>query len=287
MKLIIGSHNDCKAPDYFLGTVKQALLNKANALMFYVGAPQTSFRVPIENFKYQEAKRLWLEAGNDYNDIIVHAPYIINVGKPLEETFPTEFLISEIKRLEYLELNKLVLHPGASTKQSMAEALDNVVQRLNIVIKETKNVTILLETMSGKGTEIGSKLEELFYIIRNVQDKKRIGICLDTCHLNDAGYDLKDFDKLLDYIYSEVGDVIYCLHVNDSKNELGAHKDRHENIGFGSIGFSRLIDIIYNPKLEKCCKILETPYVNDKSPYKDEIEYIRQKQFKKEIFKDY
>ena len=147
------------------------------------------------------------------------------------------------------------------------------------------DVRILLETMAGKGSEIGSKLEEIKRIIDSVEDKRHIGVCIDTCHLSDAGYDLRDFDSFLNKFDEVIGiEKIGCVHVNDSKNDLGSHKDRHENIGFGKVGFETLLQIIYNKRLENIPKILETPYVDrEYPPYKFEIEMIKNKKFDEEL----
>ena len=150
------------------------------------------------------------------------------------------------------------------------------------------DVRILLETMAGKGSEIGSKLEEIKRIIDLVEDKKHIGVCIDTCHLSDAGYNLRDFDSFLNKFDEVIGiEKIGCVHVNDSKNDLGSHKDRHENLGYGTIGFKTLIDIAYNERLENVPKILETPYVDrEYAPYKFEIEYIKNKTFNENLYND-
>ena len=139
--------------------------------------------------------------------------------------------------------------------------------------------------MAGKGTELGTTTEQLKYIIDNINDKEHIGVCLDTCHLNDAGYDLNNFDDYLDSFDKLIGiSKIGCIHVNDSKNDISSHKDRHENIGLGTIGFDTLLNIIYNKRLENIPKILETPYIDKKyPPYKYEIEMIRKKEFNKDL----
>ena len=146
---------------------------------------------------------------------------------------------------------------------------------------KTNNVTILLETMAGKGTEVGSNLDEIKKIIEGIEDKDHIGVCLDTCHLNDAGYDLNKFDEYLNEFDKTIGiSKIGCIHINDSKNEKSSHKDRHENIGYGTIPFETLISIIYNERLKNIPRILETPYVDKLyPPYKQEIEMIRNKKF--------
>ena len=178
----------------------------------------------------------------------------------------------------------MVLHPGSHVGLGIETGINNIAKGLNMILGN-HDVTILLETMAGKGSEVGSKLEELKMIIDLVEDKEHIGVCLDTCHLSDAGYDISNFDEFLEKFDSIIGiDKIHCVHVNDSKNENGAHKDRHENFGFGKIGFDTLINIIYNERLENVPKILETPYVEKThAPYKYEIEMIRAKKFDSEL----
>ena len=174
----------------------------------------------------------------------------------------------------------MVLHPGSHVGLGADTAISNIAKGLNMILG-THPVTVLLETMAGKGTEVGKSLEELKRIIDLVDDKEHIGVCIDTCHLNDAGYDMSNFDEFLDMFDEVIGiDKIGCVHVNDSKNPRGAHKDRHENLGFGTLGFDSLIKIIYNERLENVPKILETPYVDRTyAPYKYEIEMIRSKKF--------
>ena len=188
----------------------------------------------------------------------------------------------------------MVLHPGSATNCSREEALINISDGLNLILDNNYDVKILLETMAGKGNEVGKSFDELKTIIDNVKFKDKIGICLDTCHLNDAGYNISNFDNILDEFASKIGiKYIGCIHVNDSKNILGSHKDRHENIGLGTIGFDNLINVIYNDKLKSVPKILETPYVtkddNSKEreypPYKYEIEMIRNRVFDKDLIK--
>ena len=159
---------------------------------------------------------------------------------------------------------------------------------LNMALDSDKGPIILLETMAGKGTEVGITFEELNEIIKGIKYQNRVMVCMDTCHMFDAGYDLSDFDKILEEFDSVVGlSKIGCIHVNDSKNILGSHKDRHENLGFGSIGFDTLIDIIYNKRLEGIPKILETPYVDrEYPPYKYEIDMIRKKEFNEHLIED-
>ena len=175
----------------------------------------------------------------------------------------------------------MVLHPGSHVGVSLDIGIKSIIQGLNKLLSTDSKVTILLETMAGKGNEVGRTLEEIKQIIDGVQNKERIGVCIDTCHLNDAGYDLSDFDAFLNLFDQIIGlSYIQCVHVNDSKNERGSHKDRHENIGFGTIGFDTLQSVIYHPALEKVPKILETPYVDRLfPPYKEEIQMIRNRKF--------
>ena len=185
-------------------------------------------------------------------------------------------------------LSYLVLHPGSHVGEGYEVGVKNIVDALNQVLEKTKDtsVQILLETMAGKGSEIGKTIQEIKAIYEGVHDTSRIGVCLDTCHLNDAGYDLKDFDTFLTDFQKDLPlSIIHCIHMNDSKNELGSQKDRHENFGFGTIGFDTLLKIVYHPALEEIPKILETPYIHHLySPYQKEIEMIRTKKFNSHLF---
>ena len=281
--LYIGSHVGFKKDSQLVGSLKEALSYQANTFMFYTGAPQNTNRYPIMDGFTLEAMNLMKEKGLDYSKVVVHAPYIVNLANdkdPDKFMFSVRFLQEELERCELLGIRYLVLHPGSHVGLGVDNAISNIAKGLNMILG-THDVTILLETMAGKGTEVGSSLEEIKRIIDLVDDKEHIGVCLDTCHLNDAGYDMSKFDLFLDQFDSFIGiSRIGCVHVNDSKNPLGAHKDRHENIGFGTIGFDNLISIIYNERLEDVPKILETPYVDrEYAPYKYEIEMIRNKKF--------
>ena len=280
--LLIGSHVGFSKDRQLIGSLKEALGYGANTFMFYTGAPQNTKRYPIEDGLTLEALQLMKEEGIDYSKVVVHAPYIINLGNdgdPEKYQFSVNFLQEEIERCKLLGITKLVLHPGSHVGLGIERAIANISNAINMVNNDS--VTILLETMAGKGTEVGSKLEEIKAIIDLVNDKKHVGVCLDTCHLSDAGYDLSDFDKFLDMFDKIIGiDKVGCVHINDSKNENGAHKDRHENFGFGHLGFEMLINIIYNERLCSVPKILETPYVDKEfAPYKYEIEMIKKKEF--------
>ena len=285
-KLLIGSHVSF-AKEQLLGSVKEALSYGSTTFMFYTGAPQNTFRSRIDENNTKEAFSLMKENDIDIEKVIVHAPYIINLANNKEEdkyNFSINFLIEEINRCNMFDVKNLVLHPGSHVGLGKEIGLDNIIFALNTVINKTKDVRILLETMAGKGTELGTNFDDLKYIIDNIENKDRIGLCLDTCHLNDSGYVISDFDKILDEVDSKIGlSYVKCVHVNDSKNEIGAHKDRHENIGYGTIGFDSLIKVIYNDRLKDVPKILETPYINDKAPYKEEIDMIKNKSFKSNL----
>lgn len=285
--LYIGSHVGFKKDSQLLGSVREALSYGANTFMFYTGAPQNTSRYPIMDGLTLEAMALMKEHDFDYSKVVVHAPYIINLANdkdPEKFKFSVRFLQEELERCELLGIKSIVLHPGSHVGLGVDAAISNIAKGLNMILG-THDVTILLETMAGKGTEVGSSLEEVKRIIDLVDDKEHIGVCLDTCHLNDAGYDMSKFDDFLDQFDSLIGlNKIGCVHVNDSKNVLDAHKDRHENIGFGTIGFDNLISIIYNNRLENIPKILETPYVDREfAPYKYEIEMIRNKKFDSDL----
>ena len=279
--LKIGSHVSFKKDTQLLGSLEESLSYGSNTFMFYTGAPQNTNRAEINKEITEKAKALMKENNIDINDVVIHAPYIINLanGEESKYNFSINFLKQECKRCEELGINKLILHPGSHVGQGKETGLNNIINALNEILPTTKT-TILLETMAGKGTELGTTVEELNQIITNIKEKDKIGICLDTCHLSDSGYNVSEFDKVLEEFEKyNLLKKIKCIHVNDSKNIQGSHKDRHENIGYGEIGFNSLINIIYNKKLENIPKILETPYIEGFPPYKYEIEMIRNKKF--------
>lgn len=284
--LIIGSHVKYNKDSQMLGSLEEALGYGATTFMFYTGAPQNTSRSEINESLVKEAQEKMKEAGMDSSKVIIHAPYIINLAnnKDFDKyQFSINFLKEEMKRCEQLGIYKMVLHPGSHVGLGINQGIENIIEALNQILEDTK-VTILLETMAGKGSEIGSDFKEIKKIITGVKDKEHIGVCMDTCHMNDAGYDVSDFDQLLEYFDEIVGfEFLQCIHINDSKNEKSSRKDRHENIGFGTIGFDNLIKIIYHEKLKEIPKILETPYVEDYSPYKQEIEMIKKKKFNKDL----
>ncbi len=280
--LLIGSHVGFKKDTQILGSLEEALSYGSTTFMFYTGAPQNTKRCEISDELTLLALNKMKDTDIDYSKVIVHAPYIINLANnkdPDKFMFSVRFLQEEVERCSKLGIKNMVLHPGSHVGLGIDEGISNIITGLNMILDNT-DVTILLETMAGKGTEIGSNFNEIKKIINGVHNKERIGVCMDTCHMNDAGYDLTDFDKLLNYFDEVVGlEFLHCIHINDSKNEKSSHKDRHENIGFGTIGFDTLISIIYNERLSDIPKILETPYVGEYPPYKYEIEMIKNKKF--------
>lgn len=289
--LILGSHVSYKNDTQLIGSVKEALSYGSNAFMFYTGAPQNTRRGAIDDLKTIEALNIMKENDIKLEHVICHAPYIVNLAnnQDLEKyQFAQNFLRNEIDRCETLGVKYIVLHPGSATKLERSYAINNIVEGLNNILREDDNIVILLETMAGKGTELGINIEELKYIISNVNLTDKVGVCLDTCHLNDSGIDISKFDEYLSEFDKEIGiDKIGCIHVNDSKNPISSHKDRHENIGFGTIGWDNLINVIYNPKLSSVPKILETPYVDrDYAPYKQEIDAIKTKIFNPNLYED-
>lgn len=293
--LIIGSHVSFNKKEQLIGSVKEALNYNANTFMFYTGAPQNTNRASIDDSITLSALELMKENNIDLKNVVVHAPYIVNPANNANFDFNVNFLKQEIERVESLGVTKLVLHPGSYVKLTHDEGIKNIIDTLNQVIRKDMTVKILLETMSGKGTELGTNFDDLKYIIDNIEYSKNVGICLDTCHLNDAGYDIFKFDEILDEVDSKIGlEKVGCIHINDSKNLKSSHKDRHENIGLGTIGYDALINVIYNKRLDNVPKILETPYVtnSDESkdkiypPYKFEIEMIRNKKFNPNLIND-
>lgn len=295
--MIIGSHVSFGGKQ-LLGSVEEAISYGADTFMFYTGAPQNTLRKEIDSSLTENAKKLMQENNINIENVICHAPYIINLAnnKDMHKyDFSITFLKNEIARCENIGIKYIVLHPGSSVGIEKNIALDNIIFALNKVINNDTKTMILLETMAGKGTEMGSSLEEIKYIIDGITKKDKIGVCIDTCHLNDAGYDMSKFDEFLNQFDEQIGlNYIKCVHVNDSKNDISMHKDRHANIGYGTLGFETILNVINHPKLETVPKILETPYIgeNDEDkeriypPYKFEIEMLRKGEFNPNLMND-
>ena len=285
--MLIGSHVSMSGKKMLLGSAKEAYSYGANVMMVYTGAPQNTRRKPIEELNAEIGKKFMAE--NGIKEVVVHAPYIINLANTTKEgyiDFAIDFLKEELRRAEAIGATQVVLHPGSHVGAGVEVGLNQIIYGLNQVITKDQNVQIALETMAGKGTELARTFEELARIIDGVTYNEHLSVTFDTCHVHDAGYNIKnDLSGVLTQFDKTVGlDRIKVLHINDSKNPVGAHKDRHENFGFGEIGFDALMNVIQVPEFKNLPKILETPWikVEDKvqiAPYKKEIEMIRSGKF--------
>lgn len=291
--LKLGSHVGMSGKEMFLGSAKEAASYGANALMVYTGAPQNTRRKAVTELRLEEGFQYMKEHGID--DVIIHAPYIINLGNTVNldtYTLAVDFLRTELERSAAFHAKYMVLHPGAHVGAGTDEGIKQIITGLNEVLTPETNVCVALETMAGKGSEVGRNFEELARIYDGVKYNDKLRVCFDTCHVHDSGYDIiHDFDGVIDQFDRLIGkDQIAVFHINDSKNDQGASKDRHENIGFGKIGFDALNYIVHHEAFEDVVKILETPYVSmpdtsDKSlaPYKFEIEMLRNKKFEEDL----
>src|SRR5699024_10202006 len=280
----LGSHVSMSGKKMLLGSSEEAASYGANTFMIYTGAPQNTRRKPIEELNIENGQKHMDE--HDMNDIVVHAPYIINIAntiKPATFQLGVDFLQNEIERTSAIGAKQIVLHPGAHVGAGADKGIEKIIEGLNESLLKEQDVQIALETMAGKGTEIGR-------ISDGVQHNDRLSVCRDTCHIHDAGYDVTgDFDKVLTEFDKIIGlDRIKVVHINDSKNEQNAHKDRHENIGFGYIGFDALHRVVFHDVFKDLPKILETPFVgedkkNKKPPYAFEIDMLKQGKFDKDL----
>lgn len=285
--MLIGSHVSMNGKKMLQGSAEEAHRLNEKTFMIYTGAPQNTRRKAIEDLNIEAGHEAMKEYG--LSNIVVHAPYIINIAntqKPHVFELGVDFLQKEIERTEAIGAKDIVLHPGSHVGAGSEAGIKKIIEGLNEVLTNDNDVHIALETMAGKGSEVGRTFEELAQIIEGVNHNERLSICFDTCHTHDAGYKVKDdFDSVLEEFDNVIGlDRIKVLHVNDSKNEIGAHKDRHENIGFGHIGFDALNYIVHHEVFENIPKILETPFVgedkkNKRPPYKHEIEMLETETF--------
>src|SRR5690625_4698768 len=287
----LGSHVSMSGKKMLLGSSEEAASYGANTFMIYTGAPQNTRRRPIEELNIEVGTEHMQE--HNIGDIVVHAPYIINIAnttKPGTFELGVTFLQNEIERTEAVGASQIVLHPGAHVGAGADKGIKRIIEGLNEVLKKDQKVQIALETMAGKGTEIGRSFDELAKIIDGVTHNEKLSVCLDTCHIHDAGYHVADgFDEVLNEFDKTIGiERIKVVHLNDSKNERGASKDRHENIGFGHIGFDPLNYIVHLDTFKDIPKILETPFVgedkkNKKSPYKQEIDMLKSGKFNENL----
>lgn len=285
--MLIGSHVSMSGKKMLLGAAEEAASYGASTFMIYTGAPQNTRRKSIEEMNIEQGTAYMKAHG--LSNIVVHAPYIINLGntiKPENFSFGIEFLRAEILRAQALGATQITMHPGAHVGAGVEAGLARIIEGLNEVLTKEQIPQIALETMAGKGTELGRNFEELATIIDGVKLNEKLSVTLDTCHIHDAGYNVKeDFDGVLAEFDQVIGlDRLKVIHVNDSKNIQGARKDRHANIGFGEIGFEALNKVVHHPQLAQLPKILETPYVgedkkNQKAPYGFEIAMLKEKSF--------
>lgn len=289
--MLLGSHVSMSGKKMLEGSAEEAHKFGESTFMIYTGAPQNTRRKSIEDLNIEKGH----EAMDKYglSNLVVHAPYIINIAnttKPEVFQLGVDFLQNEIERTQALGAKDIVLHPGSHVGAGADKGIQQIIKGLNEVLTHDNDVRIALETMAGKGSEVGRTFEEIAQIIDGVTHNDRLSICFDTCHTHDAGYNIiEDFDGVLNEFDKIIGlDRIKVVHVNDSKNEQGAHKDRHENIGFGHIGFDALNYVVHHDVFKDIPKILETPYVgedkkNKKPPYKFEIEMLKAQQFDSEL----
>lgn len=291
--MILGSHVGMSGREMLLGSAKDAVSYGADTFMFYTGAPQNTRRKAISELNIDPAWDYMKEHG--IREIIVHAPYIINLGNAVKpETFSlaVEFLAKEIERTVSCKSHTLILHPGAHVGEGTDIGTAQIIKGLNEVLSADTGCHIALETMAGKGSEIGRSFEELARIYDGVIHSDKLRVCFDTCHTSDSGYDIiNHFDEVIEDFDRIIGkDQIAVFHINDSKNIPGSAKDRHENIGFGQIGFNALNHIVHHPDFEDIPKILETPYIPSPSdpgksyaPYKYEIAMLRRGIFEPDL----
>lgn len=285
----LGSHVGMSGKEMLLGSAKEAVSYGADTFMFYTGAPQNTRRKSISELNIDAA---WdYLSQHQIEEIIVHAPYIINLGNSVKpETFElaVQFLQLEIERTAACKSQTLILHPGAHVGAGTEAGIAQIIKGLNEVLTADTPCNIALETMAGKGSEIGRSFEELAQIYDGVIHSDKLRVCFDTCHTSDSGYDIiHDFDGVIEKFDRLIGkDQIAVFHVNDSKNPSGAAKDRHANIGFGEIGFDALSYIVHHPDFTDVPKILETPYIpsptkekKSYAPYKYEMKMLRRQTF--------
>ncbi len=282
-ELLIGANVSMKAPKMFPGAVAEAVSYGATTLQFYTGAPQNTRRKPTSEMKIPEGLAAMQAAGLSH--LVIHAPYIVNLGntaKPDSFEFAIQFMQEEIARADALHAYAMPFHPGAHVGAGAKAGIAQIAAGLNRILNADQTVLVALETMAGKGTEVGRSFEELAAILDRVSRNDKLAVTMDTCHMSDAGYPVKDdFDGVLNDFDHIIGlDKLAVVHLNDSKNPQGAHKDRHANIGAGTLGFDCLNAIAHHPQLAGIPKILETPYVGtDKKhqlpPYGVELGWLR------------
>lgn len=271
---IIGCH--LSASNGYLAMAKQAVEIGANTFQFFTRNPRGGKAKPIDTKDIEEF--LEYSKQNGINVILAHAPYTLNACSADEgiREFAKMIMEDDIKRLEYTPGNYYNFHPGSHVGQGVEQGIEYIVEMLNEILNEKQTTTVLLETMSGKGSEIGRNFEEIKTIIDKVKLKDKLGVCLDTCHIWDGGYDIvNNLDNVLDEFDKIIGlNKLKAIHLNDSMNEFEAHKDRHAKIGEGKIGLKALSNIINNPRIKDLPFYLETP--NEIDGYKKEIQILKE-----------
>ncbi|AKU79734.1 deoxyribonuclease IV [Spiroplasma turonicum] len=280
----LGCHVGMNATNnYLVGSVEEAITNNANTFMFFTGAPQNTRRTETSKLKIKEFNELLIKYNFNKSKLVCHGPYTINLANTIKkDTFDlgVRLLKEEILRLNDIGVSKLVLHPGAAVGAELQVALDSLIKGLDMVLLDKDiiniDITVALETMSGKGTEICTNFDQLKYVLTNSKCNDKLSVCIDTCHINDAGYDIKNnLNDVINEFDLKIGlEKLSVIHLNDSKNEINSHKDRHHNIGYGKIGFDVLNKIVHNPIFKNIPIILETPWINNFCPYKDEIQML-------------
>lgn len=284
----IGSHVSNSGEEMLALAASEAVKFNENCFMIYLGAPQNTYRKEYERMNVEKFKDIINTNNININDVIIHAPYIVNLaqGNPEKRQFAIDFITKEMKLMAKIGCKYMVVHPGSHIDQGIDKGLELISDSFKQILENTKDdaTSILIETMAGKGSECCFKFEQIAKILNNVNND-RLNVCFDTCHVHDAGYDIvNNYEKVIKEFDSLIGlDKIKVFHINDSLNLCGAKKDRHTNIGFGQIGYNALMQFIYDDRFSDVVKILETPYVKNGSesypPYKYEIEMIKNKEF--------
>ncbi|KRN02597.1 endonuclease IV [Levilactobacillus senmaizukei DSM 21775 = NBRC 103853] len=294
-EFLIGSHVSMKGKAMLLGSAEEAASFGENVFMVYTGAPQNTRRKPIDELNIP-AGQAFMQAHNQ-RAVVVHAPYVVNLGnttKPQNYGFAVEFLMAEVQRAAALGATEIVLHPGAHVGAGAPAAIAQIAKGLDEIFAGAQEpVQIALETMAGKGTEVGRTFEELAEIMAATSANDRLSVCFDTCHTSDAGYDITaDLDGVLNEFDHVIGlDRLKVIHLNDSKNPQGSHKDRHTNIGFGTLGFDVLNTVAHHPQLTAVPKIMETPLIGPDrkhgvNPHGYEVAMLKHQQFNPNLAAD-
>ncbi|MCZ2119683.1 deoxyribonuclease IV [Levilactobacillus brevis] len=292
---LIGSHVSMKGKEMLLGSAQEAAQYGENVFMIYTGAPQNTRRKSIEDLNIPAAKTFMM--AHEQREIVVHAPYVVNLGntaKPANFQFAISFLTAEVQRAAALGAKQIVLHPGAHVGAGAPAAIAQIAQGLDTILTVAESpVQIALETMAGKGTEVGRSFEELAAIIDATPHNDQLSVCFDTCHTSDAGYAIAtDFDGVLNEFDHVIGlDRLKVVHLNDSKNPQGSHKDRHTNIGLGTLGFDVLNAVAHHPQLTTVPKIMETPVIGPDrkhgvNPHGYEVAMLKHQQFNPDLEAD-